>query len=72
MDTKALSEHKRLRNMAIVTIPFKEEGVGRKRNSKCDNVSVPFRFPQQKAQKLECVMQTGRKADRTSDHGLHH
>lgn len=28
------------------------------------------RFPQQKAQKRECVMQIGRKADRTSDQGI--
>ena len=27
-------------------------------------------FPQQKAQNLECVMQIGRKADRTSDQGI--
>ena len=28
------------------------------------------RFPQQKAQNRECVMQTGRKADHTSDQGI--
>ena len=28
------------------------------------------RFPQQKPQKLECVMQIGRKADRASNQGI--
>ena len=72
METKVLSEHKRLCNMAIVTISFKRGGVwGRKK--KQQNVTMYqflSRFPQQKPQKLECVMQIGRKADRASNQGI--